>query len=1050
MKGRKSRWVLGGMLAGVVLIAAIVVAMILHYSRQPGFDSFVPAFSTSILAQLDRPLDGSSYPADASIPIALRSTSGLPIQAVELWINGKLFGTQPPGTPGATSFLAQWHWEPGTVGTYVLMGRVTDSSGHAGVSAPVTIAVTAAAGYTKMISSQAGDTLNSLAVKNGIPPEKIVQANPQLTGPSGGSGESGPAFSQAGGLSVPAVHFDLDTPLPPDTIVFIPHLSLPAGLPDFSLGSGSSGQSSGQSGGGSSGQAPSQAPFEKSTGFTPSFFNKLSFQIGKSVSPASGAPAAPRISLYTEMDGSWDSPCHPAIMVERNSKDEDGYYLYRSGGGSQLKRIATLPKVDPGYAGQTYLDQENISGVFTYVASAFNTAGESFSQPLVVDLSNCDYTPESSRYLTDVKTTGGVGLENGILTLPGSVNLAYLYIGINGTYWQRVPPGSSNFLNGSGYQFSLDKYLASIVDQVDATDLDITIEVWGWQGGEVGKIGTLSASIHRVVLEICSQAGENQCAPLGGSAGWVKDVFLPTGQPVENQFYNLRLMVSPALQARDLLYQVFAASGPGGVEDKFSSWQFCDYNIQRCGDLNTLAAGQAVFLPFSMGNYYNLPPGSSGPDLMDYFANNRPFEMHIRVSAVDMQGNPGMPSDTVVIHYQTPADSDALPLASSLPSLYTVEIQRDTYQLPVFLNGATWGCVVVQNNVDDYYAGEVVCPPARDTGPGSWDAWSLITGEADLIAQGFSDMAGYLETLKDDIVSAVAYFIPGCGDDCKSYLKKGLNAGITALTGLPPSLPNFDELASQGILYTVDQVQSSLTGYECGSDCVNALKSQLASAIHDARQLASQPGCTAVDQVAWFYGKQPGWCLPPEVEVEPYPGGSNQPGTIVVKVTRNSTPAPSGDLASQYFLDVSAQGTNTARKGTLGNECVYAGDGYQVDRPDEYYLYDHVYSFYKDQEQGDLYSPVRIPMPDLQPGESILIPIQLQPLGYDTTKETYMPDLDCNGFARFEYLFYKGTSTITAAEYCAVAENGSVVPCTNGGSDVFTTTNPNDPSDQWP
>jgi hypothetical protein len=241
-----------------------------------------------------------------------------------------------------------------------------------------------------------------------------------------------------------------------------------------------------------------------------------------------------------------------------------------------------------------------------------------------------------------------------------------------------------------------------------------------------------------------------------------------------------------------------------------------------------------------------------------------------------------------------------------------------------------------------------------------------------------------------------------------------------------------------------------MTGYECGDPCVKVLQEQLAAAIHDARQIASQPGCTAVDAVAKYYGKQPGWCLPAAVEVEPAPGGSNQPGGIVVRVTRNSAPAPQGDVGELHSLDVSSLGTNITRKGTFGESCHYYADGYPIKEEDKAHYYNlGLTPFIEDQEQGSLYAPTRLRMPALEPGESIDFPIALQPFGHDNTKDTYIPQVGCDGFAMFKYLFYKGNSEITATEYCLVSENGSFVPCTGGGSDVFITPNPLDPSEQW-
>jgi hypothetical protein len=89
-------------------------------------------------------------------------------------------------------------------------------------------------------------------------------------------------------------------------------------------------------------------------------------------------------------------------------------------------------------------------------------------------------------------------------------------------------------------------------------------------------------------------------------------------------------------------------------------------------------------------------------------------------------------------------------------------------------------------------------------------------------------------------------------------------------------------------------------------------------------------------------------------------------------------------------------------------------------------------------------------MPLLGPGQSIVIPITLAPIGHDNTKDVYMPNVGCNGFANFEYLFFKGSTQITAAEYCFNANDGTTVPCTQGGMDTYNTVNPQDPSDQWP
>ena len=1050
MKGIGRKAIIWGGALVLVLVGLLAGGGIFILKR-PHFDSLVPPFSSSVQAHILTPRANSTFPADSFIPIQVSGAGTLPLKTMELWINGKLFGTQSPGQSGSTAAATIWHWQPGREGTYTLLARVVDEQDHAGVSEAVTIAVQAAAGYTELVTSQAGDTIATLAAQYGTTAEKIAAANPQLAAPAAGQEEA-----QGNGEPLPPpVSIDPEGPLPPDIIVYIPHMTAQIGTEFFPpLQEGDQvGDQNGDNPAEPStpGEPPSVPQFEISNGLFPDFINKFNFQLSSTLNPASEAPSSPLISLWTEQNGQWDHPCHPMIQIEQTSKNEDGFFVYRSGGGdATLKRIGAVDKPDPGYAGGTYTDMEKISGIFTYVASAYNSKGENFSGPLVVDLSKCDYTPVSSKYVTEETTTGGVTLVNGVLTLPSSVDLAYLYVGINNVFWQRVPPGSSNFLSGSGYQFNLDSYLAGLIGQIDDTDLAISIEVWGWQGGQVGMVGSYSANLHRVVLAICTAMGENQCVGLGGSSTWGREVVLSPDIPVEQQSYNLRISMSPALNAEDLQYRVAVIGVGGGYDIELTKWLFCDYNVGKCGDVATLHAGGTVYLPFSMGNYYNLDAANMEYDISQYYGYNKPFTVRIRVTPVDQQGNPGAASDTVLLHYLNPVEAEDLPLASNLPSLYTVQIMPETYQPPIFLNTINWGCVIVQNNYGDYYQGEAICPPDLDKGPGNWDAGSILGGEADLIAGGLTDLGQYLEQAKDAIVSAVASVIPGCGDECKSYLKKGLEAGFMALTGIPPTIPNFDELSSQGILYAVDQVQSSITGYECGSTCVDALKGQLTSAIQQARQQAALVSCGAPENVAHFFNKESGWCLPPQVIVAPYPGGSNQPGGVFVQVTRNSTPAPAGDLKTQYFLDIATQGTNDQRAGTFGNGCTYTQDGYYVEDPDHYYLLDDTYAFTDTPAVGELYTKVRVPMPLLQPGESMVIPIGFQPFGFDSTKIAYMPPLGCNGFADFEYLFYKGSSSITAAEYCFVADNNTVVPCTLGGTDTFNTTNPWNPANQWP
>ncbi|HTX80520.1 MAG TPA: LysM peptidoglycan-binding domain-containing protein [Longilinea sp.] len=1054
----------------ILIIVGAIVA-INYFARKPNFDNLLPLYASQVQVKLLSPGNSSTHPADSYIPIQVNSESSQPLDHVELWINGKLFESQQTGSVKTTQLLSQWRWQPGVEGSYSLMARAFDIGGHTGISNVAVIQVTKAEGYDQLITSQSGDTIASLAAQYNISMQDIEKENPSL----GGSGINGGAQSSTNGIP-PLANIDINKPIPPKTTIFIPHLIEPTITQDFSLGNLGNLSVGGTSSGGQppsptpTGQSlplhglPSPTPTEQnlpapnqptpmpaSTQVTPNFFDKLAFQLGVSFTGNTKPPAAPTLDKVT---GEWQEDyCHPWFDITRNSKDEDGFFVYRySQGAPMMIRVATLPKLDPGYVGTSYHDFDKITGVYTYVVSAYNSAGESYSAPLTFDLSQCDYSGGQSA--SEVSTTGGVGIQNGYLTLPSSVDLAYLYVNINeGELIDRIPPGSSNFLSGSGYQFDLTNYLGSKIDQLQATDLDVEIQVWGWQNGQVNEVGSYSAKMHRAVLAICSQEGENQCQLGSGGTAWTSETFMPTNVPLENQYYNLSLSVSTAQKSE---WQCLEVSN-----EPFTGPSYQDgYGIVLAYSVNVKGNG---ILDFPLSMFYNDNPpktdfwngchlDNSYVQKMDYPAGT-PFTLYIRAIPQDTQGNYEPPSNTVILHYQTSAEAaPSYPLASNLPSLYSVKILTDSYTPPVFVNYVNWGCVTVLNNADGYTAGENICPPKVDHSSHNWDVGGLLDYIFNEIANGIDDLSKLVDEAKGYLVSAIADIIPGCGDSCISVITSALDAGFTALTGLPPSLPNFDELSSEGISYVVDQVASETTGFDCDDICEKAVKdtltSQLTDWIHEARIMQSEPSCLANDMVAMYYDVEPGWCLPPEVEVKPYPGGSNQPGAILVQITRNNNPAPSGDLSKQYFLDIQTSGTNTTRKGTYGNSCAYYANGYPV--TDTHVLPDNTYQFYKDQEHGALYNKVRVPMPPLNPGESLVIPISLQPKGYDNTTSGYPPGMGCDGYSDFKYLFYKGTSAITAAEYCYVAENNTVVPCTNGGSDIFTTDNPQDPSDQWP
>jgi hypothetical protein len=89
---------------------------------------------------------------------------------------------------------------------------------------------------------------------------------------------------------------------------------------------------------------------------------------------------------------------------------------------------------------------------------------------------------------------------------------------------------------------------------------------------------------------------------------------------------------------------------------------------------------------------------------------------------------------------------------------------------------------------------------------------AVFTGLVD----GIGDLVDYTsklwEEVQDGVVNAVADSINSlgiidCDDECRALLETGLEIGLVAM-GVPPSLPNFEDLTDQGLEYLADQALS--------------------------------------------------------------------------------------------------------------------------------------------------------------------------------------------------------------------------------------------------
>jgi hypothetical protein len=215
-----------------------------------------------------------------------------------------------------------------------------------------------------------------------------------------------------------------------------------------------------------------------------------------------------------------------------------------------------------------------------------------------------------------------------------------------------------------------------------------------------------------------------------------------------------------------------------------------------------------------------------------------------------------------------------------------------------------------------------------------------------------------------------------------------LNFAITYFTGLPPSLPNFDEAVSMGIDYAVQMAITQAGIPYCDSTCQGEIAAGIKdAAVEVAKSGKSQPGCAAQDHTLWLYeGTQlyhlKPLCFPPGVSFQPLKGSMYENGMVQVRVTRidgSPSPAPMQQLVvdSQALNNIYGDGhSETAYyQETTWENCHYV-QGYQNCTPVTHtYNYNMVYSL---PLNGVPYPQAAVTVPALKAGQSVDIPVVFQ------------------------------------------------------------------------
>ncbi len=332
---------------------------------------------------------------------------------------------------------------------------------------------------------------------------------------------------------------------------------------------------------------------------------------------------------------------------------------------------------------------------------------------------------------------------------------------------------------------------------------------------------------------------------------------------------------------------------------------------------------------------------------------------YIRVVPIKNGQVIGAPTNEVNVKLVPPPDDSQLKLYSP-PKIYSIKIKQFTPLLSPD-KGVCSHAMILET---DYMfgntlkkAGDRICPaPYKGIGEKIWyeQLWDAMSSGVAWVSNAYND-------LKSAVVDAVGSVACGGDSDCKKLLSAGLDIGLTAL-GVPPSIPNFDQLVDGGFDYLASEMSSAAGCPD--AVCKDLVKKSLSQALEKKKNV--NPGCMDAAQ-AHDMGIEP-VCLPNGVKAHWDPAATYRDANAVLEVTRNMLDAPK-QANSSYRILISSQAKNSQ---------VVGGKIINIEP------YNKTLEI-KEPLSGEMFQYKTMPLPLLEKGQKITIPI------YFAAKEYWVP-----------------------------------------------------------
>jgi len=212
----------------------------------------------------------------------------------------------------------------------------------------------------------------------------------------------------------------------------------------------------------------------------------------------------------------------------------------------------------------------------------------------------------------------------------------------------------------------------------------------------------------------------------------------------------------------------------------------------------------------------------------------RAFSIYVRIITLNNAKNlVAAPSEPAVMHLSTPGDSQFAWYGDPNPNPEQVELHAPEIRIlsykhyQPYLSDWSRNFIVTKDMpVFGYSKGDKIFIPRDDGTRSGWEAVTGAIGDlAGFVADCVNRVSDAYNSLKQkalNLAISLAKNTVGCGSTCQNAFSFGLNYGLVVM-GMPPSLPNFDEMMSMGKDYLIAKIAAETSLYLSEDDVAQAI-----------------------------------------------------------------------------------------------------------------------------------------------------------------------------------------------------------------------------------